>query len=96
MADDGKVADLDAARMRKAPTRIALGTMPDPKDGWPAGPFTVTISDADGKMFEVVFPDATGDLPEGATMLGTAGIPNVRALVANLMGSAIREFIGAR
>ena len=90
------IEDLDAARMRKTPTPVAFVTMPDPKEGWPSGPFTVTISDADGKMFEVTFPDATGDLPDDAPMLGTAGVPNVDKLIANLMAGAIRAFIGTR
>ncbi|PWJ93528.1 hypothetical protein C8D77_101207 [Mesorhizobium loti] len=59
----------------------------------PEGPFTVTISSKDGKMFEVEFPDYTGVLPESACIMGTTGCSEV---LANLLAGSLRTFLGAR
>lgn len=59
----------------------------------PEGPFTVTVTSKDGKMFEVEFPDFTGELPENACALATTGCYEV---LANLLAGALRTFLGAR
>lgn len=85
-----EVIDLDGRRKKVFP--VATMTMP-PAQPLPKGPFTVTISDENGKMFEVIFPDYTGDLPEDAAVLGTIGCYE---LLANLLSGAMRVFLGAR
>lgn len=99
MADDtdSVIASIEIERAKRASTPVAICTMPDPKEGWPNGPFTVTITGPDGKkMWEVVFPDATGDLPADAAVLFTGGIVNVNRLLANLLSGTIRALMGAR
>jgi hypothetical protein len=86
MADDN-VTPL--AAHRRSTARMALMMML-PKEQ-PPGPFTVTISDASGKMFEAVFPDHTGDLPPTASILGTASCSD---LAVNLLAGALRAFAG--
>lgn len=53
----------------------------------PIGPFTVTISNEDGKIYEAVFPDASGNLPSDAYVTGTAGVSD---LMVNLMTGMLR------
>ncbi len=61
---------------------------------WPDGPFTVTIANADGKLFEATFPNYSGELPRDAAILGTGGIPHVERLIVNLLAGALRAFAG--
>lgn len=89
MSDDN-VTNIEDRR-RKA-FQVALMTAPPPAVQ-PDGPFTVTVSDKDGKMFEVVFPDYTAQLPDDAPVLGTAGCYE---LLANLLSGAMRVFLGAK
>lgn len=94
MADNDGIVDLASRReASKMPPHVVIH-MPPPQE-WPAGPFMVTISDKSGKMCEVVFPDHTGILPENTPVMGTAGIPNVERLYANLLAGAIRTFAGS-
>lgn len=88
---DDNVTKLDDRR--KASHGVWLVTMPPPAEQ-PKGPFTVTISNEDGKMFEVVFPDYLGNLPPDAFILGTAGYGD--GLLVNLLSGALRVFAGAR
>lgn len=53
----------------------------------PNGPFTVTVANEDGKLFEVTFPDHTGVLPAGGLSLGTTGTAE---LLVNLFTGALR------
>jgi len=60
-------------------------TMPD-RVWEDTGPYTVTVSDRYGKMFEVTFPDYLGVLPPNAPVRGTVGEQHV---LANLLSGAI-------
>lgn len=84
------VVSLSDRRERRA--KVCLMTMPPPVEQQ-AGPFTVTVSDSKGKMFEVVFPDYTGVLPEDAGILATVGCYE---LLANLLTGAMRVYLGAK
>lgn len=61
----------------------------DPSDlpKLPDGPFTVTISNAEGKIYEAEFPDASGDLPPTAVVMGTVGVSD---LMVNLLTGMLR------
>jgi hypothetical protein len=87
MSDDNvtKLAD-----RRREMIRAAQLTY-QPKEQ-PAGPFTVTITAPDGKMFEATFPDHTGNLPSDQPILGTVGASD---LAVNLLAGALRAFAGA-
>lgn len=87
MAED--VISLDERRSKAV--GVCLMTMP-PQASLPNGPFTVTVSDENGKMFEVIFPDYTGELSPDAAVLGTAGCNH---LLANLLSGALKVFLGA-
>lgn len=81
--------DMSAHRRRRG---VMMMTMEMPERPTPPdGPFTITISDKNGKMFEVEFPDYRGNLPEGASLLGTAGCER---LTVNLLTGALRAFEG--
>jgi hypothetical protein len=75
---------------------VCITSMPDIESEWPSGPFTVTISDADGVMWQATFPDSTGVLPPDAIVRGTGGIKFGHALLANILSGAIRAFMGSR
>lgn len=85
------VTNLDHHRAKKM-TKVAVMTMPPPAPR-PEGPFTVTVSDSSGKMFEATFPDYTGELPPDAMILGTCGCNEV---LANLLAGALKTFLGAK
>lgn len=57
----------------------------------PEGPYTVTVTDAHGKLWEGVFPES-GDLPADANLLATGG-PGMPRLIVNLLTGALRAFI---
>jgi hypothetical protein len=78
----------------KFPQRVKVATITlGPLPPMPDGPFTVTIADARGTMFCVVFPDASGELPPDHNVRGTAG-DVMQQLVVNLLTSFIRIFAG--
>ena len=92
------IKDIGEARARrdKPAAAVAFGTLPDMTADWPAGPFTVTISNPDGILSEVVFPDADGVLPPDAPIRSTAGIAHFNGLLANLLGGAITALVGIK
>lgn len=90
MTDDN-ITTLDDRR-KPVPTPVALMTLPPPARQ-ADGPFTVTVADQHGKMFEVTFPDYTGELPPNDAVLGSTGC---RELLVNLLTGAMRVFLGAR
>lgn len=67
-------------------------TLPPPTP-MPDGPFTVTVSDASGAMFEVVFPDYRGELPHDANILGCS-FEGSSELLCNLLAGAMRVYLG--
>lgn len=89
MTDDSKVHRLDAARS-KGSAQVALMTAPPPAE-MPKGPFTVTIADPNGKMFEVTFPDHHGDPQPNDQVLGTVGCCE---LFVDLLTGALRIAAG--
>jgi len=77
---------IDLNSKRKTMHQVALVHMDDPAH-LPAGPFTVTISDKNGKLYEAIFPDASGDLPASAMVMGTVGVTE---LMVNLLTGMLR------
>ena len=85
-----EIVQIGAKRTINAKSVEDLGLEPvDP----PEGPFKVTISSEHGVMFEVEFPDFTGQLPQNGFMTGTVGCDHI---LANLLAGALRTFLGAR
>lgn len=80
----------DNVRHIGRPITFAEMELPAP-EAPPKGPFTVSVAGPDGPMFEVVFPDHRGDLPPGASVLGTAGQTEV---LVDLLTGALRVFAG--
>ena len=89
MTDDN-VTHLDDFRNKTA--KVAIIKMP-PQPAPRKGPFTVRVSDTYGAMFEVTFPDHTGELPMDSPILATPGESN---LLVNLLTSALRIFVRYR
>jgi hypothetical protein len=85
---DDRVTSLDDHRRKTV--QVALMELPERLPP-PQGPFTVTVSGADGKLFEAIFPDHTGILPPSTTVLGTTQCGGV---LANLLAGALRTFLG--
>jgi hypothetical protein len=77
---------------RKQAHSVCFLTLP-PETDLPKGPFTVTVSDSEGKMFEVTFSDHTGNVPGDHNVLGTVGCYGV---LANLLAGMTRIYFGAR
>ena len=71
---------------------VCVVNMPPPEPR-PEGPFTVTVSDKDGKLFEAVFPDYTGVLADDANIMGAA--PFDSHVLVNLLAGSMRVFLGA-
>lgn len=92
MNDKPEVEVISLNDRRKRVVQVCTMTMP-PLPEPPKGPFTVTVSDGEGKMFEVTFPDHTGVLPEEDPVLGTVGCYEV---LANLLAGAMKVFLGAK
>lgn len=59
----------------------------------PPGPFTVTISDTNGKMWDFPFSSAAGDMADDAYLMGTAGDGMIE-LAVNLLTGALRAVAG--
>jgi hypothetical protein len=55
------------------------------------GPFKVSISNAEGIIYEMNFPDASGNLPPSAAVVGTIGVGD---LMVNLLTGALRVICG--
>lgn len=85
------MGDVVAITPKIAGLQFEIMTKP-PQDPFPDGPFTVTISNADGAMFEVTFRDASGVHNEGDGVLATQ---DCFPLLANLLTGALRVFLGA-
>lgn len=77
---------------RRTTVMVAEITMP-PLPELPPGPFTVTVANAEGAMWEVVFPDYTGEVPTDQYVLGQAG-PGTPELLVNLLTGALRLYLG--
>lgn len=72
----------------KFPERITAAIVHcDEPPPLPDGPFTVTISNCGGKIYEAEFPDASGDFPPGAMVLGSVGVSE---LMVNLLTGMLR------
>lgn len=83
---------VDLASRRTTAHKVALVEMPAPPEYRVTAPFTVTISDARGKLYEATFPDITGDLLPDTPVLGTVGTGPV---VINLLTGMLRVVGGA-
>jgi hypothetical protein len=83
------VTNLDERRARTMDVCVVTLPPPAPK---PEGPFTVTVSDPTGKLFEVVFPDYTGEISADQAVLGSTFD---RHVLANLLAGSMRVFLGA-
>lgn len=81
----------DIVEFPRARKVAVLEFNPDDLPALPDGPFTVTVSNKDGKIYEAVFPDASGNLPPGTPILGTTRVAD---LMVNLLTGLLRVSSG--